>query len=139
MNLRDENGRVKGNVIIATVFAAMLVAMVPAVMAIATTTRVASQAEAAGAMDRPYVKAFAGGKAIYEPNAGILQPEVNAMESRSRPSRPVQYEDERPLLRRSRTPVWSAASAAVGLSPSRPERVPYALGQGHDDPLGSAH
>ena len=70
MNLRDENGRVKGNVIIATVFAAMLVAMVPAVMAIATTTRAASQAEAADAMGRPYVKAFAGGKAIYEPNAG---------------------------------------------------------------------
>lgn len=69
MNLRDENGRVKGNVIVATVFAAMLVAMVPAVMAIATT-KAAVQAEAADAMDRPYVKAFAGGKAIYEPNAG---------------------------------------------------------------------
>lgn len=70
MNLRDENGRVKGNVIIATVFAAMLVAMVPAVMAITTTARAANPAEAADATDRPYVKAFAGGKAIYEPNAG---------------------------------------------------------------------
>jgi hypothetical protein len=74
MNLRDENGRLKGNVIIATVFAAMLVAMVPAVMAIITTTSAGAaannQAEAADATDRPYVKAFAGGKALYEPNAG---------------------------------------------------------------------
>jgi hypothetical protein len=70
MNFRDDNGKVKTNVIIGTVFVAMLVAMVPAVMAITTTSARTMDAEAADAVDKPYVKAFAGGKAIYEPNAG---------------------------------------------------------------------
>ncbi|HEX9678967.1 hypothetical protein [Nitrososphaera sp.] len=34
MDLRDENGKIKSNVLIGTVFSGMLVAMVPAVMAI---------------------------------------------------------------------------------------------------------
>lgn len=68
MNFRDDNGKVKTNVIIGTVFVAMLVAMVPAVMAITTTRTM--DAEAADAVGKPYVKAFAGSKAIYEPNAG---------------------------------------------------------------------
>jgi hypothetical protein len=69
MNLRDDNGKIKSNVLVATVFAAMLVAMVPAVMAIMTAQNI-EEAEAQGAMDRPYVKAFAGSSALYEPNAG---------------------------------------------------------------------
>lgn len=70
MNLRDGNGKVKGNVVIVVVFAAMLVAMVPAVMAIISAKTVATQAEAAGVTGTPYLKAYASGKAIYEPNAG---------------------------------------------------------------------
>jgi hypothetical protein len=70
MNLRDENGRVKGNVVIAAAFAAMLVAMVPAVMAITSARTAAMQADAAGVNGMPYLKAYASGKAIYEPNAG---------------------------------------------------------------------
>ncbi|WP_415281984.1 hypothetical protein [Candidatus Nitrososphaera sp. FF02] len=69
MNLRDDKGKIKSNVLIATVFAAMLVAMVPAVMAITTANQI-GQAEAQGVMDQPYVKAFAGSTALYEPNAG---------------------------------------------------------------------
>lgn len=72
MKFREENGRIKTNVVIGTVFAAMLVAMAPAVMAIMTTSRAATtlEAEAADATDKPYVKAFAGGKALYQPAAG---------------------------------------------------------------------
>ena len=70
MNFRDDNGKLKTNVIIGTVFVAMLLAMVPAVMAITTTSARTMDAEAADAVDKPYVKAFAGGKAIYEPHAG---------------------------------------------------------------------
>ena len=69
MNFRDDNGKVKTNVIIGTVFVAMLVAMVPAVMAIMTSARTI-EAEAADTVDKPYIKAFAGGKAIYEPSVG---------------------------------------------------------------------
>jgi hypothetical protein len=70
MNLRDGNGKIKPNVIIATVFAAILVAMVPAVVAISATTMQATDAEAADMVQQPYVKAFAGSSALYEPNAG---------------------------------------------------------------------
>lgn len=70
MNFRDDNGKVKTNVIIDTVFVAMLVALVPAVMAITTTSTRTIDAEAEDAVDRPYIKAFAGGKGIYKPNAG---------------------------------------------------------------------
>lgn len=70
MNFRDDSGKVKTNVIIGTVFVAMLVAMVPAVMAITTTSARTMDAEGADSVDKPYVKAFAGGKAIHEPNAG---------------------------------------------------------------------
>jgi hypothetical protein len=69
MNLRDGNGKIKPNVLMGTVFAAMLVAMVPAIMAIGMQ-KATIDAEAQGATDRPYVKAFAGGKALYEPSAG---------------------------------------------------------------------
>lgn len=78
MNFRDDIGKIKKrnpSAIMAAAFAAMLVAMVPVVMAITSGTAARTttmEAEAADAMmGKPYVKAYATtGKVLYEPNAG---------------------------------------------------------------------
>lgn len=67
-SIRDGNGKIKTNVYIGVVLAAMLVAMVPAV----TTFNIASllhNAEADHSEDRPYAKVFAK-TALYEPAVG---------------------------------------------------------------------
>jgi len=64
-SIRDGNGKVKANVLIGAAIAAMVVAMIPAVVAINSNTA----AEAQDMMQTPYVKVFAG-NALYEPNAG---------------------------------------------------------------------
>jgi hypothetical protein len=66
MNLRDENGKISTNVLIGAVVAAMVVAMIPATVAMINT---ASEAEAIGPLDKPYVKVFAS-SALYEPGVG---------------------------------------------------------------------
>ncbi len=70
MNLRNEKGQVKSSVFIGSIIAAMLVAMIPAVMAIGSAKIGATEADAAGTTNKPYLKAFAGNTALYEPNAG---------------------------------------------------------------------
>ncbi len=64
-SIRDENGKVKTSVYIGATIVAMLVAMVPAIAAM----NAGNAAQAAGAMDRPYVKVFAS-NALYEPAVG---------------------------------------------------------------------
>jgi hypothetical protein len=65
-SIRDRNGKIKANVLIGSVIAAMIAAMVPATLAVSSNT---TTADAQDMTEMPYVKVFAG-NALYEPNAG---------------------------------------------------------------------
>lgn len=69
MNLRDEKGKVRTNVILGAIVAAGLVAMVPAVVAL-DKGNILNDVQARSTITHPYVKAFAGGNVLYEPSAG---------------------------------------------------------------------
>jgi hypothetical protein len=68
--LCHENDRFKKtSVYIGVTIVAMIAAMIPAMAALGPITNNMQAADAADAMDKPYVKAFAN-SALYEPNAG---------------------------------------------------------------------
>ncbi|HXG05747.1 MAG TPA: hypothetical protein VNI77_00285 [Nitrososphaera sp.] len=68
--IRGKDGRIRGSAITGMVVAAMIVAMVPAVLAISNTGHTDMvTAEAADPKNKPYFKVIAS-NALYEPNAG---------------------------------------------------------------------